>query len=73
MNAITDKSIAAGPRLLSIESTCRALDCSRPTVYRLIALGELRRVYLRGGRIPRILAEDVERLAATPEAEGAAG
>lgn len=67
MTAITPPAPAAAPiaerRLLSIKSACVALDCSRSTILRMIARGELRTVTL-SARAVRVIAADVDALLA---------
>lgn len=55
------KAPLADRRLLTIKSTCEALDCCRTTVLRLIKVGKLRMVYL-GPRAVRVVAADVDAL-----------
>lgn len=55
---------AAEPQLVyKISSAMAKLDCSRATIYRLIARGDLTKIKL-GARGTRITCESVERLAA---------
>lgn len=57
--------IAGIPETLSFSNACKALDCSRQTLYRKINAGELR-VYKIGKRKILVNADDVRSFFAQP-------
>jgi excisionase family DNA binding protein len=51
---------AATPPALTINEAIAALKCSRPTLYKMMNLGEMKFIYIRGRR--RIPFPEIERL-----------
>jgi excisionase family DNA binding protein len=55
----------------SVDASCSYLDISRPTLYRLMDLGEIRNFHI--GRRRLILREDLEKFLQDRLAESASG